>query len=175
MHSQDKQANQVEGRRRGKWESGSWRGERHMSASTHFKSLSLICEEPENFEDKKVALQRSYHSVSRLVSWSDNSRRSQAAAYCPLMSASQHFLLPLMSGWQDHSTFPFVEAVVKRFLDTLPFCLLSSPSVTLHFKPHPHPRLYITVCAHHSLSCPLQSFTGESHHIAVSRAKHQES
>lgn len=49
------------------------------------------------------------------------------------MSASQHFLFPLISRWQDHSTFPFVDAVVKSFLDTLPFCLLSSPSVTLDF------------------------------------------
>lgn len=57
--------------------------EKHMSASTHFKSSSLICEEPENSETKKVALQRSYHSVSRLVSWSDNSRRSQAGSLPP--------------------------------------------------------------------------------------------
>lgn len=27
--------------------------EKHMSASTHFKSLSLICEEPENSETKR--------------------------------------------------------------------------------------------------------------------------
>lgn len=35
------------------------------------------------FRDKKVTLQRSYHSVSRLVSWSDNSRRSQAGSLLP--------------------------------------------------------------------------------------------
>lgn len=80
MHSKDKQANQVEGGSRG---SRLGELEKHMSASTHFKSLSLIREEPENSETKKVALQRSYHFVSRLVSWSGNSRRSQAGSLLP--------------------------------------------------------------------------------------------
>lgn len=62
---------------------GSWKAERHMCTSTHFKSLSLICEELENLERKKVTLQRSYHSVSWLVSWSDNSRRSQLGSLPP--------------------------------------------------------------------------------------------
>lgn len=70
------------------------------------------------------------------------------------MSASQHFLLPLMSGWQDHSAFHFLEAVVKRFLNTPSFCLLSSPSVACNFKRHTHPRLYIRVCPHQSLFLP---------------------
>lgn len=100
-----------------------------MCTPTHFKSLSLICEELENSETKKkVALQRSYHSVSWLVSWSDNSRRSQPGSLPPpLMSASQHFLLPLMRGWQDHSAFRFVEAVVKRFLNTPPILSVMKP------------------------------------------------
>lgn len=34
-------------------------------------------------QKKKVALQRSYHSVSWLVSWSDNSRRSQPGSQPP--------------------------------------------------------------------------------------------
>lgn len=52
MHSKDKRANQVEGGGCGTvGAEGGWGG-KHMSTSTHFKSLSLICEEPENLETK---------------------------------------------------------------------------------------------------------------------------
>lgn len=129
---------------------GSWRrGEKHMSASTHFKSLCLICVEPET--KKKVVLQRSYHSVSRVVSWSDNSRQSRLGTLLPLDECFSNVFCFHSRGWIV-LLFPFVEAVVKRFLDTLPFCLLSRPSVTLDFKPHPHPRPNITACPHHSPS-----------------------
>lgn len=74
--------------RQTKWKQGA-RGsrlrelEKQVSASAHFKSSSLIREEPEKSETKRVALQRSYHFVSQLVSWSGNSRRSQAGSLLP--------------------------------------------------------------------------------------------
>lgn len=79
MHSEDS--------RQTKWKQGvrgSRLGELEKQASAaHFKSSSLIREEPENSETKKVALQRSYHFVSQRVSWSGNSRRSQAGSLLP--------------------------------------------------------------------------------------------
>lgn len=55
--------------------------EEHISAS--LQKLEFNLWGARKFRDKKVALQRSYHSVSRLVSWSDNSRLSQAGSFLP--------------------------------------------------------------------------------------------
>lgn len=105
MHSEDSRQTKlkqgVRGSRLGELE-------KQVSAA-HFKSSSLIREEPENSETKKVALQRSYH----FVSWSGNSRRSQAGSLLPIDERFPTFFFPLISRWQDHSTFLFVDVVVE--------------------------------------------------------------
>lgn len=54
------------------------------------KAGAVIRKEPENFwrpkekkKRKRIALQRSHHFVSRLVSWSGSSRRSQPGGSLP--------------------------------------------------------------------------------------------
>lgn len=75
-HSKDKQADQVEGKHKG------IEGEAYECINS-LQTLEFNLRGARKFRDKKVALQRSYHSVSRLVSWSDNSRRSQAGHLLP--------------------------------------------------------------------------------------------
>lgn len=125
------------------------------------------------FGDKKVALQRSYHSVSRLVSWSDNSRRSQAGSLLPfddrfptfsaatdeLMAGSLYFSL-CRGCCQTLLQQSAILSVIKPLRDTR----LQTPSTskTLHYSV--------------SLSQPVSVHCGhlQDIHATVSRAKLQE-
>lgn len=155
-----------------KGEAGSGESEEHRSASTHFKSSSLICEEPENSETK-----RQHYKGAIILSAGESAGQTTAgevrrAAYCPF---DEHF--PTFSVATDERMagslhFSLCRGCCQALLNTLPFCLLSSPSVTLDFKPQSHPRLHITVCPpSQPVSVHYSLLQDKSNHVAVSRAR----
>lgn len=85
-------------------------------------------------QDKKVALQRSHHPVSRQVSWSGSSRQSQRVGFderFPTSPASSH---QLMAG----SLHCFLcRANCREFRECCTFCH-RGPLVTLHFHHSQH-------------------------------------
>lgn len=93
------------------------KSERHASAPAHFKSSSVIREEPENSETKRL-----HYKGAIILSAGKSAGQATAGKVrgSALMSASQHLLLPVISRWQVPSTFPFVEAIVKSFLNAVP-------------------------------------------------------
>lgn len=67
--------------------------ERHCECISSLQKLERNSRGARELRDKKVALQRSYHSVSLQVNWSGNSRQSQRVSFdeCfPTSSASSH-------------------------------------------------------------------------------------
>lgn len=126
IHSKHRRAHQVKAGRLVE-------SERRASAPAHFKSPSVIRKEPENSETKRL-----HYKGAIILSAGECAGQATAGGVrgSALMSASQHLLLPVISGWQLPSTFPFVEAIVESFLIAEPSV---APPVTLHLHYSQHP------------------------------------
>lgn len=106
--------------RRRKEQNGELERKKPMSTSTHFKRFEFNLRRAGEFRDKTVAtLQRTYHSVSWLVSWSDNSRQSQLGSLLHFDECFPTLPVSTLKWMVWIILLHFVQAIVKRFLNTL--------------------------------------------------------